>query len=36
MYGGVSPRTKCWFTEPQLGSNPPDFHKSDWAVQEKH
>lgn len=35
MYGGVSLRTECWFTEPQLGSNPADFHKPDWAEQAK-
>lgn len=35
MYGGVSPRPECWFTEPQLDSNPTDFHKPDWAEQAK-
>lgn len=35
MYGGVTSRMECWFTEPQLGSNPSDFHKPDWAEQAK-
>lgn len=26
---------KCWFTEPQLGSNLTDFHKSEWAEQTR-
>lgn len=33
MYGGMSAKAECWFTEPQLGSNPTDFHKPDWAEQ---